>query len=206
VENFGRLYGSNQPISAHFTAFNSSDQLQRKRSSIFQEAQINHALSRAIHTNLLSASIQVEPPGERSAARPQLEQRSAINCCTAAARPQKRVKLVLAFQASSSLDLRVLFRMHSKGLVGKIALVTGASSGIGQAIAIRLAQEGCNVAINYRKDVVEARHTRTVALQKAAESGHSDVQVRLIQGDAANENDIIRVVNDVTATFGQIAP
>jgi hypothetical protein len=40
VENFGRLYGSNQPISAHFTAFNSSDQLQRKRSSIFQEALI----------------------------------------------------------------------------------------------------------------------------------------------------------------------
>jgi hypothetical protein len=38
LENFGRLYGSNQPISAHFTAFNSSDQLQRKRSSIFQEA------------------------------------------------------------------------------------------------------------------------------------------------------------------------
>lgn len=46
--------------------------------------------------------------------------------------------------------------MHSKGLVGKIALVTGASSGIGQAISIRLAQEGCNVAINYRKDVDEA--------------------------------------------------
>jgi hypothetical protein len=40
VKNFGRLYGSNQPISAHFTAFNSSDQLQRKRSSIFQEALI----------------------------------------------------------------------------------------------------------------------------------------------------------------------
>jgi hypothetical protein len=41
VENFGRLYGSNQPISAHFTAFNSSDQLQRKRSSIFQKALAN---------------------------------------------------------------------------------------------------------------------------------------------------------------------
>jgi hypothetical protein len=40
VENFGLLLGSNQPISAHFTAFNSSDQLQRKRSSIFQEALI----------------------------------------------------------------------------------------------------------------------------------------------------------------------
>ena len=49
--------------------------------------------------------------------------------------------------------------MHGKGLIGKSALVTGASSGIGQAIAIRLAQEGCNVAINYRKDVDEAEQT-----------------------------------------------
>jgi hypothetical protein len=40
VESFGRLFGSNQPISAHFTAFSSSDQLQRNRSSIFQEARI----------------------------------------------------------------------------------------------------------------------------------------------------------------------
>jgi NAD(P)-dependent dehydrogenase (short-subunit alcohol dehydrogenase family) len=38
-----------------------------------------------------------------------------------------------------------------KGLIGKNALITGATSGIGQAIAIRLAQEGCNIAINYRK-------------------------------------------------------
>lgn len=37
------------------------------------------------------------------------------------------------------------------GLRGKNALITGATSGIGQAIAIRLAQEGCNIAINYRK-------------------------------------------------------
>lgn len=36
-----------------------------------------------------------------------------------------------------------------KGLKDKVAIVTGGSSGIGQAIAIRLGEEGVDVAINY---------------------------------------------------------
>lgn len=44
-------------------------------------------------------------------------------------------------------------------LEGKVALVTGSSQGIGQAIAIRLAAEGAQVVINYRSDPAGAEET-----------------------------------------------
>ena len=47
-------------------------------------------------------------------------------------------------------------------LTGKNVLITGASSGIGQAIAIRFAQEGANVAINYHSGAEQAEATRAV--------------------------------------------
>lgn len=92
-----------------------------------------------------------------------------------------------------------------KNLKGKTALITGANSGIGQAIAIRLAQEGCNVAINYRRKVEEAEYTEKMALQSAHEAGQkSSVQSLLVQGDVSQEEDIIRVVNAVTQKFGNL--
>ncbi|MEO1299974.1 MAG: SDR family NAD(P)-dependent oxidoreductase, partial [Cyanobacteria bacterium J06636_16] len=44
-------------------------------------------------------------------------------------------------------------------LDGKVALVTGSSQGIGQAIAIRLAQEGARVVVNYRSSPEGAEKT-----------------------------------------------
>ncbi|BAU63364.1 short-chain dehydrogenase/reductase SDR [Stanieria sp. NIES-3757] len=92
-----------------------------------------------------------------------------------------------------------------RNLKGKNALITGASSGIGQAIAIRLAREGCNIAISYRKNAEEAKRTEEIVLQYARESGKaSNVHTLIVQGDATKEEDIIRVTNTALDKFGSL--
>ncbi|WP_431661478.1 SDR family oxidoreductase [Pantanalinema rosaneae] len=92
-----------------------------------------------------------------------------------------------------------------KGLTGKTALITGASSGIGQAIAIRLAQEGCHIAINYRKSPEGAEDTEEQAMQAACgEVENCGVRSLLIQGDVSQEADIVEMVNTVVEKFGHL--
>src|SRR5689334_13941957 len=64
-------------------------------------------------------------------------------------------------------------------LEGKNALVTGSDQGIGQAIALRLAEEGAGVAINFRKNADGAEETRAriAAMGRPAVSIQADVGV-----------------------------
>jgi 3-oxoacyl-[acyl-carrier protein] reductase len=68
----------------------------------------------------------------------------------------------------------------SAGLAGRVALVTGASRGIGRAVALRLAAEGAAVVVNYLQN--EAAAEETAALVRAA--GGSAALARFDVGDA----------------------
>jgi 3-oxoacyl-[acyl-carrier protein] reductase len=72
----------------------------------------------------------------------------------------------------------------NRGLTGKIALVTGASRGIGRAIALRLAQDGALVAVHYGRDELAAKETVT----RIADAGGRAFAVRagLADPDAAD--------------------
>ena len=72
-------------------------------------------------------------------------------------------------------------------LKGKNVLITGASSGIGQAIAVRFAAEGANVAINYRSGAEQAEATRAMA--KAARSNGTGREM-VVQADVSNEEQV----------------
>ena len=82
-------------------------------------------------------------------------------------------------------------------LSGKSALVTGASRGIGAAIALRLAQLGAKVAVNYRGSADAAS---AVVGQIQANGGEAFA----VQGDVSVFADAQRVVRAATDTFGRL--
>ena len=86
-------------------------------------------------------------------------------------------------------------------LQGKNILITGASSGIGQAIAVRFAAEGANVAINYRSGAEQAEATL-----RLAEAAHTNGGGRhmIVQADVSNEEQVQRMFADVLANFGRL--
>jgi glucose 1-dehydrogenase len=88
------------------------------------------------------------------------------------------------------------------GLTGKNVLVTGGSSGIGQAIAVRFAEHGANVAINYLTTPDEAAATEEqvhACIRKVRQQGVRDV---LVQGDISCEEDVVRMVGETTERLG----
>ncbi|MGA9210383.1 MAG: 3-oxoacyl-[acyl-carrier-protein] reductase [Terriglobales bacterium] len=78
----------------------------------------------------------------------------------------------------------------ASSLKGKVALVTGASRGIGRAIAVELARRGAAVAINFRTD---AAHADAVAKEIEELGG----ECLLAQGDVSKKEEAHRIVQEV---------
>ena len=82
-------------------------------------------------------------------------------------------------------------------LTGKVALVTGASRGIGQATAIELAKAGADVVVNFIGN--EAVEQETV--EKIEALGRKAIKIKANVGDA---DDVQAMVDEAIATFGHI--
>jgi 3-oxoacyl-[acyl-carrier protein] reductase len=80
---------------------------------------------------------------------------------------------------------------------GKAALVTGASRGIGRAIALRLAGEGANIVVNYN-----AQADAATSVADAVKAGGSEASV--VQADVARAADVERLVQAALNAFGRI--
>ena len=95
-----------------------------------------------------------------------------------------------------------------KGLQGKVALVTGGSSGIGQAIAIRLGADGASIAINYvgrsdgavtTKEAIE--HGVEMCMKQVAEAGGRPI---LVGADVSDEHAVEQMFGRVMSEYGRL--
>jgi 3-oxoacyl-[acyl-carrier protein] reductase len=82
-------------------------------------------------------------------------------------------------------------------LEGKVAVVTGAARGIGKSIAIRFAQEGCNIAFT---DLTIDENAETTVKEIEA----WDVKVKGYASNAADFEDTHKVVNEIVKDFGRV--
>ena len=83
------------------------------------------------------------------------------------------------------------------GNTKRVALVTGSASGIGSAVAIRLANEGFNTIVNYSRSAETASDTA----EKCNAAGSDTL---LVQCDVSNEASVVNMLGDIEKKYGRL--
>jgi 3-oxoacyl-[acyl-carrier protein] reductase len=99
---------------------------------------------------------------------------------------------LLIFDSSNSINIT-----YMKLLEGKVALITGATRGIGKGVAVKFAEQGANVAFTY---VSSPERAAEVEKELAA----FGVKARGYQSDAADYAQAEKLINEIVAEFGTV--
>ena len=84
-----------------------------------------------------------------------------------------------------------------------VALITGASRGIGRGIALELAKIGCDLVINFASNVAAARQTALECAANAKNNGHK-IRAEICQADVAVAADRQRLIDFTRQNFGRL--
>jgi glucose 1-dehydrogenase len=92
--------------------------------------------------------------------------------------------------------------MAKRILDGSRVLITGASRGIGRAVAIRFAREGARIAINYNGNRDAAEDCARLVAAASSEAGVADAGHFIVQADVGDESEVARMFAEADGRFG----
>ncbi|MDA3786201.1 MAG: enoyl-[acyl-carrier-protein] reductase FabL [Deltaproteobacteria bacterium] len=82
-------------------------------------------------------------------------------------------------------------------LSGKVAIITGSSRGIGKAIALRFAENGVNIVVNYVRHRQDAEETARLVQERGAEC-------LVIKANVANDEDVVAMFQQIKERYGRL--